>query len=135
MKLTTAKRLAVRHQRNLEIEISFLEGLIRRDPTYVDALQILGDDYTRSGDASGVLRVDKQLARLQPGDPTVHYNLACSFAVLGQITRAATALARAIDLGYRDFNWLEEDPDLENLRSHDLYRDIKSRIKSVSSVH
>ena len=120
-----------RQRRDLDIEVSFLEGVVRRDPDYVEALQILGDDYTRCGNFSGGLWVDRQLARLRPDDPTVHYNLACSYAILNQINRAVWSLDRAIELGYRDFRWLTEDPDLENVRCHHLYKRIRSRIRSL----
>ena len=117
--------------RDLHIEIGFLEGVVRRDPYYVEALQVLGDNYTRCGNHSGGLWIDRQLARLRPEDPTVHYNLACSYSLLNQITRAATSLGRAIDLGYRDFRWLTEDPDLANLRQHSVYKKIRNRIRSL----
>ena len=121
-----------RRQRcDLDIEINFLEGVVRRAPDYIEALQILGDDYTRCGNFSGGLWVDRRLARLRPDDPTVHYNLACSYSILNQISRAIISLDRAIELGYRDFRWLTEDPDLENVRRHHLYRKIRTRIRSV----
>ena len=42
-------KLSSREQRDLDIEIQFLEGVVRRDQRYVEALQLLGDDYTRRG--------------------------------------------------------------------------------------
>ena len=41
------KKLTRQEQRDLDVEISFLEGIVRRDSDYVEALQILGDAYTR----------------------------------------------------------------------------------------
>ena len=72
-------KLSSREQRDLDIEIQFLEGVVRRDRRYVEALQLLGDDYTRRGRFKDGLQVDRRLARLCPEDPLVHYNLACSF--------------------------------------------------------
>ena len=43
------KPLARKEARELDVKISFLEGLVRRDPQYVEALQILGDHYTQRG--------------------------------------------------------------------------------------
>jgi hypothetical protein len=129
--LNSQTGMSRRQLRDLEIEIGFLEGVVRRAPDYVEALQILGDDYTRHGNFSGGLWVDRQLARLRPEDPTVHYNLACSYSILNQITRAIASLNRAIEVGYRDFCWLEEDPDLENIRNHALYKKIRNRIRAL----
>jgi cytochrome c-type biogenesis protein CcmH/NrfG len=117
--------------RELDVKIAFLEGLVRRDPQYVEALQMLGDHYAQRGKSDDSLRVDQQLSRLQPRNPLVFYNLACSHSLNGEVDRAAEALGRALALGYRDFEWLARDPDLSHLRQHPLYRNIESRIRKI----
>jgi len=116
----------------LETEITFLEGLVRRDPGYVEALQLLGDDYSRQGRYADGLTVDRRLAELRPADALAHYNLACSYSRTGQIELAACALNRALDLGYRDIRWLRRDPDLRDLRQHPLYRKIRARLRALT---
>src|SRR2546430_6556042 len=63
-----AKKMTRDQERSLDIEIGFLEGVVRRDPGYIDALQILGDNYTRRGRFEDGLKVDEQLVRLRPAD-------------------------------------------------------------------
>jgi len=126
-----SKKMTREQERNLDIEIGFLEGVVRRDPGYIDALQILGDNYTRRGRFEDGLKVDEQLVHLRPGDALVHYNLACSYSLTEQFESAAVALNRALDLGYRDFKWLSKDPDLAKLRKHPLYKKIRARIKAM----
>ena len=118
--------------RNLDIEISFLEGLLKRDPDYADALRILGDDYTRRGRYQDGLQIDLRLVRLCRDDSLVHYNLACSLSLTEQLAMAAAELDRAITLGYRDFSWLNRDPDLKKLRHHPLFKKIRDRLKAMS---
>ena len=130
-KLTSRKRLSRQEKRDLDIEIGFLEGVVGRDPLYVDALQILGDDYTKRGQYLDGLKIDEQLSELKPEDSMVHYNLACSYSLTEQYAEAAEALAKAIDLGYRDFKWLAEDPDLQDLRSQSVYRKIRAKVRQV----
>jgi tetratricopeptide (TPR) repeat protein len=125
------KPLTRKETRELDVKIAFLEGLVRRDPQYVEALQMLGDHYTQRGKPEESLRVDQQLSRLQPRNPLVFYNLACSHSLNGEVDRAAEALERALALGYRDFEWLARDPDLSHLRQHPLYRNIESRIRKI----
>ena len=60
-------------QRDLDTKIGFMEGLVRRDPHYVDALQLLGDHYTQRGRYPEGLDVDERLARLEPLNPLVFY--------------------------------------------------------------
>src|SRR5215211_7404731 len=61
----TRKKLSPAQQRDLDIEIGFIEGVVQRDPQYLEALQILGDDYTRRGKFENGLKIDEKLARLR----------------------------------------------------------------------
>jgi tetratricopeptide (TPR) repeat protein len=131
-KPSTTRKLSRQDQRDLDIEITFLEGLIRRDPGYVDALRILGDDYTRRGRIPEGLHIDQRLASLCPADPCVHYNLACSYSLTEQYDLAVAELDRAINLGYRDFRWMVRDPDLRNLRKHPLFKNIRNKLRTLA---
>src|SRR5436189_6281353 len=111
-KSSARKKLTRQQERDLDVEIGFLEGVIKRDPRYLEALQILGDDYTRRGRYREGLKVDERLAQLRPSDSLVLYNLACSYSLTGHVCEALAALEKALMLGYRDFKWLAEDPDL-----------------------
>ena len=129
--ISSRKHLTRQEKRDLDIEIGFLEGIVSRDPTYVDALQLLGDGYTRRGKYLAGLRVDQNLAVLRPRDPLVFYNLSCSLCLTKQYREAADALERSIDLGYRDFKWLAEDPDLHELRKQPVYRRIRAKLRQL----
>ena len=118
-------------QRDLDTQISFMEGILRRDPDYVDALQLLGDHYTQRGRYPEGLMVDERLARLEPENALVFYNLACSYSLTDQFGRAAIALGKALDLGYRDFTWLARDPDLQKLRTQPAYAVIQDKIRRL----
>jgi tetratricopeptide (TPR) repeat protein len=131
IKSYTRKKMTRSQQRDLDTRIEFMEGLVRRDPEYVDALQLLGDHYTRRGRFDDGLKVDERLARIQPRDPFVFYNLACSYSLTGQFDRAVAALEKALSLGYRDFAWLAKDPDLKKLRAQPGYRALKEKIQRL----
>ena len=131
VKSSARKKLSRADQRDLDTRIEFLEGLVRRDPNYADALQLLGDHYTQRGRCLEGLEVDERLARLEPRNPLVFYNLACSYSLTGHFHRAVLALEKAINLGYRDFNWLAKDPDLRKLRQQPVYRDIRDKIRRM----
>jgi tetratricopeptide (TPR) repeat protein len=133
-KVSAPRRLTSSEVRGLDVEIGFLEGLVRRAPDYLEALQLLGDLYTRRGRVLDGLEVDKRLAGLCPEDPGVFYNLACSYALAGAAEEAAAALDRAITLGFRDFAWMSRDPDLRPLRKHPLYRKIRQRLKALKGT-
>jgi len=130
-KSSARKKLTRKEARDLVTKIEFLEGLVRRDAEYVEALQLLGDHYTQRGQFEEGLRIDERLSRLEPRNPLVFYNLACSYSLTGHVIRAAKALGTALALGYRDFKWLSRDPDLRALREHPLYRDIEEKIRKM----
>ena len=130
-KSSARKRLTRKEARELEVKIDFLEGIVRRDTGYVDALQLLGDHYTQRGQFEDGLKIDERLSRLEPRNPLVFYNLACSYSLTGQVERAAASLEKALSLGYRDFRWLARDPDLRTLRNHPLYENIEKKIRKM----
>jgi hypothetical protein len=70
------------------------------------------------------LAVDRRLVALRPRDSIAFYNLACSHSRLKQSTRAFAALRRAIELGYRDVEHMQIDPDLENIRKDPRWQDV-----------
>jgi len=130
-KLTNSRKLTLAEKRDLDIEIGFMEGIIRREPDYLEALQVLGDDYTRRGRFEDGLRMDEQIAKLRPDDSLAYYNLACSYCLNNRVESAIASLERALSLGYRDFAWLSEDPDLAKVRRHPAYRKIRAKLRTL----
>ena len=131
VKSSTRKKSSRTSQRDLDVKIGFMEGLVQRAPDYVEALQLLGDHYTQRGRYAEGLKVDERLAELEPGSSLVFYNLACSYSLTEQFERAAQALEKALQLGYRDFNWLARDPDLRKLRQQPVYRSLEAKIRQM----
>jgi tetratricopeptide (TPR) repeat protein len=131
-KSSVRKKMKRQESRDLDIKIQFMEGIVRRDPEFIEALQLLGGHYTQRGQYEDGLKVDERLSRLEPRNPLVFYNLACSYSLIGQVDQAAHALKKALALGYRDFKWLAKDPDLRTLRKHPLFRDIEAKIRKMS---
>jgi tetratricopeptide (TPR) repeat protein len=97
-------------------EVEFYERILQRQPDNVRVLKLLGELYARQRRFDRALVIDQKLAELFPGDSVVSYNLACSLAMQDQTAQAIQALAKALELGYNDFNHLEVDPDLDKLR-------------------
>ena len=107
----------------------FLEGVLENNPNYVDCLMYLGNTYTAFGRHQEGLRIDQRLASLRPTDPIVHYNLACSYSLVGEIDSAFAALEKAAALGYRDVRHIEKDKDLDNLRKDKRYQNLVGKLR------
>jgi tetratricopeptide (TPR) repeat protein len=115
-----------------EFEIVFFESVLRRDPNYANVIEILGGLYTRQGRIADGLRMDRKLVKLQPENATAHYNLACSLALSKRKNDALRELRQAVQLGYRDFDWMQQDPDLEPLKQHPDFQTLLSTLKPQS---
>lgn len=110
-------------------EIRFYEGILGKSPCFIEALAALGDLYTRKGFHRQGLDMDERLYQLRPGDPVVLYNLACSYSLLDEKDKAFRAIKQAIHCGYDDFEHLEADNDLDNLRGDRRFTRYFERIK------
>jgi tetratricopeptide (TPR) repeat protein len=113
-------------------EIEFFESVLRREPDYVDVVEILGGLYTKQGRVADGLRMDRKLVKLQPRNATAHYNLACSLALSRRKADALRSLRQAVKLGYRDFDWMQQDPDLEELKNHPEFLHLLEQLKPQS---
>jgi tetratricopeptide (TPR) repeat protein len=115
-----------------QFEIAFYESVLSRDPSYSDVIELLGGLYTKQGRIGDGLRMDRKLVKLQPANATAHYNLACSLALSRRKRDALRSLRVAIELGYRDFDWMQQDPDLEALKSHPDFQALLELLKAPS---
>jgi tetratricopeptide (TPR) repeat protein len=115
-----------------QFEIEFYEAVHRRCPGYVDVVGLLGGLYTKAGRISDGLKMDRKLVRLEPKNPTAHYNLACSLALCKKRPDALRSLRKALSLGYDDLDWMEQDPDLEILKTDPEFRKLLGQLKPQS---
>jgi Flp pilus assembly protein TadD len=132
-KSSTKRKLTRKEQRDLDIEIHFMEGVVERDPNFVEAWRVLSDDYSRRGKFDEGLRVDEHLAKVQPNDPAILYNLACSYALVKNVEEGVSALSRAITKGFSDFKWMLKDPDLIYVRKDPLFKKVWVKISAFQS--
>lgn len=112
-----------------EWEIGFFESIYKRDPRYEDVVAILGGLYTKAGRIADGLKMDRRMVRLCPDDPTAHYNLACSLALSDRHRDAIKTLRTAVERGYADYDWMENDPDLDGLQTYPEYQDLLETMK------
>lgn len=108
------------------VELNFLEKIAARLPEDLDILQALADLYTRTGNFEKGLGIDKRLSQQMPNDELVWYNLGCSYALTSNFDEAFDALAKAIDLGYSDYDWMKTDSDLNNLHDDPRFESLLS---------
>ncbi|MDB6094429.1 MAG: hypothetical protein JWM32_1991 [Verrucomicrobia bacterium] len=115
-----------------EFEMRFFESVLKRDPAYTEVVEILGGLYTKHGRIADGLRMDRKLVKLLPQNPTAHYNLACSLALSKRKSDALRSLRHAVQLGYTDFDWMQQDPDLDGLKKDPAFNALLNQLKPQS---
>jgi len=95
-------------------------------PTDQQILSAFGrDDYV------GALRLIAEALQHRPTDFVLHYNAACAMALLERPDDAIRSLRQAVRHGFRDFDLMVEDPDLESLRSDRRFIEIAEGRRSA----
>jgi tetratricopeptide (TPR) repeat protein len=115
-----------------QFEIEFFEAVHQRCPAYIEVVGLLGGLYTKTGRITDGLKMDRKLVRLEPANPTAHYNLACSLALCKKRPDALRSLRKAIALGYDDLDWMQQDPDLEALKGNPDFQKLLRQLKPQS---
>jgi len=64
---------------------------------------------------------------IDPDNPSVHYNVACVYAQLGEIERGLDSLEQSITTGMGQKEWIDNDPDLNPLRAHPRFPALLAR--------
>jgi len=95
------------NQVDLDVDIPKL-----RETVHKNALGLLNNkEYAKGRD------MFHALCTLDPQEPNANYNLACSEALLGNVSGALSALRKAVNFGFMDVNHMQNDSDLDSIRN------------------
>jgi len=79
------------------------------------------------GHSEKALELAERSLGIDPEDPMLLYNVACTYSRLGKIDDALSCLERAVDKGFGHKEWIDHDSDLNPLRE-------TSRFKAISQA-
>jgi serine/threonine protein kinase/Flp pilus assembly protein TadD len=102
-------------KRYREMEMHALERQLELVPEDVRARSLLAADYASLGRTDDAVRHIEMVVALRPNDSSVLYNAACTYAVLGKRPEAIDLLRRSLAVGYSNFDWPRQDPDLASV--------------------
>ena len=97
--------------------LELMPNYLLQNPDDSRARLIYANQLGRAGLREDAIREGTKALVLSPGDPVMLYNAACMYVSLGESSRAIEALRQAIEAGYTNFGWMQNDPDLVSLRS------------------
>jgi tetratricopeptide (TPR) repeat protein len=96
--------------------LDLMPNYLLQNPDDARARLIYANILGRAGRKEEAISEGKKALVLSPGDPVMLYNAACMYVSLGESSRAIEALRQAIEAGYSNFGWMQNDPDLVSLR-------------------
>ncbi|MCG6877777.1 MAG: tetratricopeptide repeat protein [Deltaproteobacteria bacterium] len=112
--------------RSSEAEEHFLIAL-QIKPDFVEARIALADELAVQGKTSEAVDHYNEAMKMNPAvKPMVYYNLACLYALQHKVEKSINCLQKAVENGFRDWNLLKTDKDLQNIRSSEAFKNILS---------
>lgn len=115
-----------------EEAVNLTERHLALNPDDVRALYLGAGAMIEAGRSSDGLAMIERAIKLEPDDPSVLQNAACTYAHAGDGEKALDLLERRLQEGgtmYRD--WLEHDTDYDLLRDHPRFMSILERLPSA----
>jgi len=99
----------------IQKQVEILEKQIKAVPEDLRARNLIANRYAHLGKVEEAETEMKMAVALRPNDPSILYNAACLYGVLGNKREALDMLAKSKAAGFRDANWVRRDPDLSCL--------------------
>ena len=89
----------------------------------------LSTAYMKKSDFNTALKTLQKGLMQDPKNPHIHYNYACYYSLIGQPKASLKKLKEAIELGFDQLKQIQTDPDLENLRKSDEFKNWAKILK------
>ncbi|MDH3457445.1 MAG: tetratricopeptide repeat protein [Gemmatimonadota bacterium] len=101
-----------------------IETHLESTPGDARALTLGGGCLARLRRQSEAIEWVERARAIDPEDPVVVYAVGCVYAILGMAAEALDALEKALQGGFGNKKWIENDPDFSSLRDHPRFREL-----------
>ncbi len=108
--------------------VDIIRHHLKLSPDDARALYLGATDLVYLGEKELALEWAERAEALDPHDPAVLYNLACTYSQLGLTERALDCLEKGSLYGAGHRPWVEKDPDLDPVRNHPRFVAFLNRI-------
>ncbi len=98
--------------------LKLMEDRLELNPDDARAANLAAAFLARLGDLTKAVEYADRSLAIDPEDPMLLYNVACTYVVLGRKDDALNCLERAVDKGFGHKEWIDHDPDLDPLREN-----------------
>src|SRR5437773_1036163 len=111
-------------RRGLQVAEKHLE----LNPDDARALYLGAGALVQLGERERGIEWARRARAMDPEDSGVLYNVACVYAILGQSDEAIACLEKSVSNGFGHREWLENDSDLDSLRSDARFKTLLSKV-------
>jgi adenylate cyclase len=101
---------------------------IEIDPAYARAIYLGAGSLLQLGEPEKGLEWARRALQMDPEEPSILYNVACVYALQGAIEEAIECLEGAVKFGFGHKEWIQNDSDLDVLRSHPCFQALLERL-------
>lgn len=108
--------------------VKVVERHLKWNPDDVRALLLGAGSLIALGETERAEEWMQRAMQIDPDDPIALYNLACNYATLNKVEEALDYLERAAEIGTVSEDWMRNDEDLQNLRSHPKFKAILKKV-------
>jgi tetratricopeptide (TPR) repeat protein len=108
--------------------LSVAEKHMELNPDDPRAATMRAVSLCRVGDREAGLQWAERALDIDPDDAGVRYNVACLYSLEEQTEEAMRCLERAVEAGFGNREWIEQDPDLNPLREHPRFQELVARL-------
>ena len=99
-------------------------AVLERQPAHSGALNNLGIICMNQNRNAEAVRLFKEAAAVRDGSVDPHYNLACIYARMNDVSTSLQFLKTAIEMNPMVKSWAREDKDLSNLKDSPEFKKI-----------
>lgn len=96
--------------------VKLVEQHVNLNPDDARAWILGATASTNLADSERAIQYAERAIAVDPEDPMLLYNVACTYGVLGKTEECLGALEQAVSKGWGDRSWLEHDSDMDSVR-------------------
>ncbi len=110
--------------------VEVLDKHLKWNPDDVRALHLGAGSLLVLGEVDRAKRWLSRALEIDPDDSILLYNVACNYAIMGEVEESLDYLESAVANGMVNLTWISNDKDLDNLRPHPRFQSLLHRIES-----
>ncbi|MFH0881332.1 MAG: hypothetical protein V2A34_16595, partial [Lentisphaerota bacterium] len=103
-----------------------LQKRLPKSPRILEALIAVYSIQNRNEES---LHLAQRLITMLPHEPDTWYLLGSCYAAAGYSNEAIAALTKALNMGYSDIEWMQQDEDLLSLRADPRFQKLLNKAR------